>query len=569
MMDRDITDELVPDEDVKRGLRKVLSERYENFKRAAEITAALSRYGFGRLGDQVSRVKELNQDPEASEDVKGEPQAVRFRLLLENLGPTFIKLGQMLSVRPDLIDDEFAEELGNLRDAVPPEPMETIRATLEAELGGPVDQFFDDFPSETVAAASIGQVLRARAKGTDEWVAVKVQRTDILRTIKADIKILKDLSRLLARSFSSIDRFDPEGTIEEFGIMVVRELDFTLEARNIQRLSDNMASVSGVRLPKLYMGLSTGRVLTMEFVDGTPLDDLDAPGAPDVDRSSLVKALSGAFIKQIFIDGFFHADPHHGNLLVDREGQIVLIDLGAVGYLDAATREEVIDFYMAMMSGDEETAAVALVDICDASLGRVNLSRLSQDLRDFLDYQDLRRKGVDLDKGINQKVVDILLRNGLRPPSSYVLLDRTMLHIEGVARSLDPGLDYMTMARNNLGMIARERLMPDREPLQALLTARKYAEFMRELPTRLDRILTKVENDTIGVRISLPWMDELKAQVRKAALMVSLSIVAIAMMVYLTWAGDKLSIPLVQVQVGVPIILVVWLVLTVVIWRRM
>jgi ubiquinone biosynthesis protein len=569
MMGRDITDELVSDEEVKRGLRKVLSERYNNFKRAAEITAALSRYGFGRLGDQVSRVKELKQDPEATEEMKAKPQAVRFRLLLESLGPTFIKLGQMLAVRPDLIDDEFAEELGNLRDAVPPETMETIKATLEAELGGPVDQFFDDFPTETVAAASIGQVLKARVKGTDEWVAVKVQRANILKTIKADVKILKDLSRLLSRAFSSIERFDPEGTVEEFGIMVVRELDYTLEARNIQRLADNMAHVQGVRLPKLYLGLSTGKVLTMEYVEGFPLDELDSPGAPNVDKAALVEALSEAFIKQIFIDGFFHADPHHGNLLVNADGQIVMIDVGAVGYLDTATREMVTDFYLAMMAGKEEEAAVAMVDVCGESLGNVNTSRLSLDLRDFLDYQDLRRKGVDLDKGINQKVVDILLRNDLNPPSSYVLLDRTMLHVEGVARSLDPDIDYMTLASKNMGMVARERLIPDREPLQALLTAREYADFMRELPSRMDRILTKVENDKLGVTVSLPWIDELKNQVRKGALMACISMFVVALIGYLAWAGEKLEIPLIGLQVGIPLIFGVWVYALWFIWKRM
>lgn len=569
MMGHDISDELASDEEVKRGLRRVLSERYGNFKRAAEILAALSRYGFGRLGDQLERVKELGQDPEGGEEVRSRPDAVRFRLLLESLGPTFIKLGQMLSVRPDLIDEEFAEELENLRDQVPAEPMDVIRRTLERELGGPVEGFFDDFPEEVTAAASIGQVLRARVKGTDEWVAVKVQRSGILETIKADIRILKDLSRQLSRAFSDIDRFDPEGVVEEFGIMIIREMDYTLEARNIQRLSDNMADVPGIRLPRLYMGLSTARVLTMEYIEGRGLDRLDGPGAPRVDRAQLVEVLSGAFIKQIFVDGFFHADPHHGNVLVDGDGQLVLIDVGAVGHLDAATREEVIDLYLALMSGDQEAAAMALVDVCGASLGDVNLSRLTLDIRDYLDYLDLRRKGVELDRGINQKVVGILLRNGLRPPSSYVLLERALMHVEGVARSLDPGVDYMSLAGKSLGMVARKRLVPDREPLQALLTAREYAEFMRELPTRLDRIMRKVENDRLEVRVSLPWLEELKTQVRRAALMVSVSIVAVALMVYLTWAGERLSLPVIQLQVGVPLILVAWLVLMWVIWRRM
>jgi ubiquinone biosynthesis protein len=569
MMGHDISDELASDEEVKRGLRRVLSERYGNFKRAAEILAALSRYGFGRLGDQLGRVKELGQDPEGSEEVRSHPDAVRFRLLLESLGPTFIKLGQMLSVRPDLIDEEFAEELENLRDQVPPEPMEVIRGTLERELGGPVEDFFDDFPDRVSAAASIGQVLRARVKGTDEWVAIKVQRSDILETIKADIRILKDLTRQLSRAFSSIDRFDPEGAVEEFGIMIIREMDYTLEARNIQRLTDNLAEVPGIRLPRLYLGLSTARVLTMEYIEGRGLDTLDEAGAPQVDRAHLVEVLSAAFIKQIFVDGFFHADPHHGNVMLDGEGQLVLIDVGAVGHLDTATREEVIDLYMALMSGDQEEAAMALVDICGASLGDVNLSRLTLDIRDYLDYLELRRRGVELDRGINQKVTGILLRNGLRPPSSYVLLDRALLHVEGVARSLDPGVDYMSLAGRSLGMVAKKRLVPDREPLQALFTAREYAEFMRELPTRLDRIMKKVENDQLEVRVSLPWLEELKTQVRRAAMMVSISIIAVALMVYLTWAGERLSLPVVQVQVGVPIILVVWLLLTWVIWRRM
>ncbi len=567
MIGGDITDELATDEEVQRGLKKILSRKYQNFKRAAQIAGALSKYGFGRLGDSAKAVKEAGGDPYEDTKVRNLSQPVRFRLLLESLGPTFVKLGQMLSTRPDLIDEEVAEELRNLRDNVPPEPIEVTRRIVEKELDAPVDQLFDDFPEEPLAAASIGMVYKARLKGRDEWVAVKVQRPDIVKVIRSDIAILKDMSKLLTAAFKSIQRFNPVAAVEEFGIMIVRELDYTLELRNIKRFEQNLADFDKVRVPRAYAELSTSKVLTMEFVDGVPLDKLDAPGAPQVDPKDIVEPLATAFVKMIFVDGFFHADPHHGNLFVDHDGKVVLIDMGAVGYLEGSLKSEITDFYMALMQGDEEAAAEAVIIVCGATTSEVSMSRLALDMRDYMDFLDLKKDGVELDRGINQNVVTVLLKNNLHPPASFTLLERAMLQIQGVVEDLDPTVDYMNVASENVGMLMRQKLMPDRDPIRRLMAARATIDFLQDLPSRADRLMRKVENDQFKVVVEVPFLDDLRRMVRKSAVMISISLMAFAMILSTVVAGVNWVGPVFNIQFTVSFIIVIWAVIMAVLWK--
>ena len=567
MIGGDITDELDSDEEAKRGLRKVLSHKYQDMKRAAQIAGALSRYGFYRLGDTARQVKDLGGEPDEEDRFKGLSQPVRFRLMLEGLGPTFVKLGQMLATRPDLIDEAIADELGNLRDQVAPEPIEEVRGIIEAELGAPPEQLFDDFPSEPLASASIGMVYKARVKGTDQWVAVKVQRPGILQLIRSDISILRDMSRFLETAFTSVRRFDLEGAVEEFGIMIVRELDYTLELRNIRRFQANLADIDLVRVPEVFPDLSTSKVLTMEFVDGVCIDRLDQQEGLDVDPRRFVQPLTEAFVKQIFVDGFFHADPHHGNLMVDPSGTVVLIDMGAIGYLEGSMRGEVADFYMALMRGDEERAAQAIVLICGAPMGDVSMSRLALDIRDYMDFLELRKGGVELDKGINQNAVTILLKNDLRPPSSFVLLERAMLHIQAVVESLDPTVDYLNVAGENAGMLMREKLLPDRDPIKRLLAARATIDFLQDLPSRADRIMRKVENDQLKVVVEVPALDQLRSTLRKATAMLSVSIIAFAMVVSSVFADVSWVGPVLNIHFTVSVVILAWAIVMLVLWK--
>ena len=567
MIGGDITDELSSDEEVQRGLRKILSHKYQDMKRAAQITAALSKYGFYRLGSSTKAVKDAGGDPDEDEKVGNLSQPVRFRLMLESLGPTFVKLGQMLSTRPDLIDEDIANELGHLRDRVPAEPIEVARGIIEKELGSPVDQLFDEFPNEPFAAASIGMVYKAKPKGKDEWVAIKVQRPNIIKVIRSDISVLKDMSKLLTAAFKSIRRFNPVDAVEEFGIMIVRELDYTLEMRNILRFQANLAEIEMVRVPDVYTDLSSSKVLTMEFVDGVTLNELDKMKGMEIDPMKIVRPLTTAFIKMLFIDGFFHADPHHGNLIVDKKGTVVLIDMGAVGYLEGSMKNDISDFYMALMQGDEEMAAEAIVVICSAQPGEVSMARLSLDIRDYMDYLALRQQGVEMDKGINQNAVTVLLKNGLHPPTAFVLLERAMVQIQGVVETLDPTIDYMNVAGENVGMLMKEKMMPDRDPIKRLMAAKATIDFLQDLPTRVDRIMRKVENDKFKVTVEMPYLDDLRKMIRKSAIMISISIMAFAMILSTVVAGVEWAGPVFGITFTVTFVLVGWVIAMLILWR--
>jgi ubiquinone biosynthesis protein len=556
------------DKEAKGPIKALLSDKYVHYKRVAQILYALSRYGFGRLGDEAARVKDLTGSTDETELMAGERAAVRFRLLLENLGPTFIKLGQMLSTRPDLIAEEYARELGNLRDDAPTISFEEARAVVEAELGAKLEDIFETFEETPVAAASIGQVHRAVVRETDALVAVKVQRPDIDDVIRADVEILRDMANTLRRTFRSIERFDPVGVVEEFGHMIRREIDYTVEARNIQRFRENLGSLPGIHVPAVLFDLSTRRVLTMEFVDGVSMDKVGKPGGPKADPGKLVSALGMAYVKQIFVDGFFHADPHQGNLFVGPGGEVTFLDFGAVGFMEEDAREMATEMYMAFMRGDEAKAGQALVRICEASTRDADMKRLAWDLRDYIDFKVLRSKGVDMGKGMNQSFVTIALKHGLMLPSSFVLLERTLLQIEGVAKGLDDEFDIIDLAKQNLPMLLKERLRPKREPLQAIETARDYADFMRDLPDRLDRVMDKLENDDISVKVEMPVLDDIRRQIRKAGLMVSASLIALALIFYVAWAGTSVDIPIGQLTLTIPIIIAIWLGAMVLIHRR-
>jgi ubiquinone biosynthesis protein len=379
MFGKKIMDETGDDEAVKGPIRQMLSDKYVHYKRAGEILSALSKFGYGRAWDSASLLKDMPFDKVERKELMELKDSIRFKMLLEGLGPTFIKLGQMLSTRPDLVPEEYVEQLASLREDVPPIPFEQVKALIEEELKGKLEDIFATFDEKPVAAASIGQVHAATLKKTGEKVAVKVQRPDITDIIKADIEILKNLAVVLERTFKSIERFEPQGVVDEFGHQILRELDYTIEARNIQRFSKNMQSIEGMVIPTVFWEYSSRKVLTMEFLDGYSLDKTDRLKKWKTDFRVITDILGKAYIKQIFVDGFFHGDPHQGNLFVLKGNRVGLIDFGAIGYLDDDTRDKVGLFYMALMKQDIGKAARALVDISGTAVKDLDMQKLEWD----------------------------------------------------------------------------------------------------------------------------------------------------------------------------------------------
>jgi ubiquinone biosynthesis protein len=484
------------------------------------------------------------------------------------LGPAFIKLGQMLSTRPDLIAEEIADELAKLRDNVPPVPFDVIRETVESELGAKLEELFSSFEEKPVAAASIGQVHRAVLKGTEQVVAVKVQRPGVADLVRADIEILKDLVAVLERSFSSITRFNARGTVEEFDRMLQREIDYTLEARNIRRFTENFKEVAEVCFPAVFWKQSARRVLTMDFIDGFTIDNKAELEKMKADPAKLTAALGKSYIKMIFVDGFFHADPHQGNIFVLRDGRVCFLDFGAIGYLDEDMRDKVTMFYMALIRQQAGQAARLLMEISGASERTVDLRNLEWDLRDFLDYSTLARQKVNLPRGMNQRIVTISMKHGVTLPSSFVLLERALAEIEGVCRTLDPAFDITRLAQDNLEMMLKARYRPKPDPLRTVETARRYRKLMRELPGRVDRLLAKLENDDFKVKVDGSLFDGIKATVRRTGMMLSVTILAASLILYIGWEGQRIELQFVHLTIGVAAVVLAWLLSVVWIVRR-
>ena len=556
------------EKDVRGPVRRMLSDKYAHYKRVAEILAALSRYGFGRAWDSASLLKDLSLDSQERKELAEARMPIRFRMFLESLGPTFIKLGQLLSTRPDLIAEEYADELSNLRDNVPPVPFDIIKETVESELEAKLENVFSSFDEKPVAAASIGQVHRAVLKGTGQQVAVKVQRPDVAETVRTDMEILKDLVGVLERSFSSIDRFNAKGVVEEFERMLQREIDYTIEARNIRRFVENFKDMPEVSFPVVHWKQSTRRVLTMDFIDGVAIDKKEALERAGGDARKLTDALGKAYIKMIFLDGFFHADPHQGNIFVLKDGKVCFLDFGAIGYLDEHMRDKATMFYMSLIRQDAGKAARLLMEMSGANEGTVDLHNLEWDLRDFLDFTVLARQKVHLSRGMNQRIATISMKHGVMLPSSFVLMERALAEIEGVCRTLDSAFDITKLAQDNLEMMIGARYSPKLDPMQAVETARQYRELLRELPAKLDKVLRKVESGDFTVKVDRSLFDDVKLSLRRMANMMAVTLMAAALVIYIGWEGQAIRLQLVHTTVGVTAVVLAWAIAMVVLARR-
>ena len=320
-----------------------LTRTYHNIKRYRQILTILLRYGFddvlGRLKiDYYIQLGKKIIPKFKAQEIENKTTAERLRLALEELGPTFIKLGQMLSVRPDLIPENFIRELQKLQDEVPAFSVEQAKAEVESQLGKPVEQLFSSFDDVPLAAASIAQVHRAEKKD-GEQVAVKIQRPNIQSVIESDLNILFDLAELMEMHIPESELYNPVGIIQEFAKTIRRELDFIREGRNIDRFRRNFKDDETVYVAQVYWELTTERVLTMEFIDGIKISELDKLEAAGLDKKIIAFNGGQAILKQVFDHGFFHADPHPGNIFVLPNNVIAPLDFGMMGSLDEELME--------------------------------------------------------------------------------------------------------------------------------------------------------------------------------------------------------------------------------------
>jgi len=485
----------------------VLKAAVSDLRRLREIAGVLARHGFDEAAVRVWGKAAPEQPPPAgappaAEDASAVPPARRFRLVLQDLGPTFIKLGQVLSARPDLLPREALEELAFLQDRVEPVPVAEVRATIEEGLGRPVEELFAAFEDEPLATASIAQTHRATLSD-GQHVAVKVQRPDIAESVYSDLDLLRGLAHLLEATVEEARFYDPVGIVEAFEDALTEELDFRLEIAHMEAFHKSFARRRCLVIPAPLSELSCRTVITMEFMDGVKVSAFGGG-----DHMGLASQLIEGFYRMVFDDGLFHADPHPGNLLVLEGDRMALLDYGLVGRLTSEEQELLTLLGLGIFMKDVGGLARLIFRI-GAPEVHVSLSAFRQEIQVLLD----RYVGVDLsdvDTGsLLSELLDAAMRYGIRIPTQYALLAKAGGTLEGVIRDLHPDLNPYQVAAPYVRELMTRRFSPERLVGQLMRTGLGLASFLQDVPAQLDQVLLDLESGKLRVRMDNPGLEEL------------------------------------------------------------
>ena len=503
-----------------------------NWRRAREILSVLVfDYGFGYLLDQLDLGGALplgrrREMPVAYAAMSG-PE--RLRLALGQLGPSFIKLAQMLSARADLLPPAYVSELRRLQDRAPAVSFEQIQGVAEAELGRPLDQLFPRFDVTPLSAASLGQVHAAQLRDGRE-VTVKVLRPGVQRVIEADLQILTDLANLLPRRVPALQRYDLPGLVRRFAGQLEDELVYRLEAHNASRIRESIEAAGlKVRVPQVVPELTTRQVLTTERLYGRRVDQLGGE-VVSFDRREAAEQFARAMLRQIFLDGFFHADPHQGNVLVAEDGSPILLDFGIVGYLDPRARRLLADIVRHVYAEDVDGVVDDLFELgalgpdTDLLAVRGELSRI---VSRFL---GLPRRELAIGELLSHTLRALWIHQ-IRVPPELSVAAKALLLTEAVCSDLDPDFDLRDLAKPVVEEAMSRALSPRALVDRALRAAEATARQLGRMPARLQHVLSLLESGSLRVRVEDPGAESRSAALSRSVNRLALSVLSAALLV--------------------------------------
>lgn len=478
----------------------------------------LGRYGFREwLLSREALPPDLDAEtPPDAELPESRPR--RFRLMLEELGPTFIKLGQVLSMRPDLVAAEYVEELKLLQDHCEPLPFEAIRAALVEGLGADPEGLFGSFDATPLATASIAQVHEARTLD-GERVVVKVQRPGVAEQIRSDLEVLYRFAKLLELVFEESAAVDPIGVVEEFDRGIFEELNFRHEAANAREFARCHTDRPDIQVPRVHDALSGATVLTLGYVEGVPFSRLPE----DADRPAIAKRLLQEAFDQVFLDGIFHADPHAGNLLYVGPGQFGILDFGLLGRLTRQMQETLIVLALAVAMRDPDSAARTLYRL-GQSEDRIDIQRLRDDLATLFHRYLGRGIGEVDSRTLTHEILSLALRHGIRIPSDYAMLGRAAVTLEGIIRELDPKLDATEVAKPYAERLLKDRVAPDNFQSGLYRTLLQLDGLSHDVPIQASQIMSDLASGRLGVRVAGRSMDRMSESVLAAGYTVAAAI---------------------------------------------
>ncbi len=503
----------------------MLKGAFQDLNRLRQIAAAVARHGFGAYLDRARLRDVLGKEaPPAGEPLPpaDSTTAARFRQLLGELGPTFTKLGQLLSTRPDVLPVAWVDELEKLQDDCPPLPMEEITREIERGLGRPVHELFAELDERPLASASIAQVHLARTHA-GEHVVVKVQRPNIRQRIESDLALLYYLAKLLEAVIEETGVYTPTGVIEEFDRTVHEELDFGNEARNARAMAEASAGRDFLVIPRVHAALSCATVLTLDYVDGVKVSDVTAEAGFDLQQ--VAKNVIEASFRQLFEDGLFHGDPHPGNILVLPGDRIALVDFGLVGRLSRAQQEALVTLIVAVALRDPDTVARVLNRIGTPD-AHTPVTEFREDIRRILERYLGRKLDEIRTATLLRDLLDLAVRHRIRIPKEYAVLAKASITIEGIIRRLYPQLDVLEVGLPYAKELLLSRFNPQDASSVLMKSLLKLQGLAEDVPSQLSQILVDLEAGKFRVNVHSEDAERIAGNVRTAGVMVFLGLLA-------------------------------------------
>jgi ubiquinone biosynthesis protein len=510
-----------------------LNRNVRSIRRYRQIITVLGGYGLGHLLEylNLSQVVEASRRMLRRSATKGAnlspPQ--RLRLAMEELGPTFIKLGQLLSTRADIIPAPFIKELAHLQDSVPSIPFSEITEQIERELGVPVRARFAQLEPKAMAAASIAQVHRARLLSGED-VVVKVRRPGVTEVVETDIDILMGVALLLERHMPRSDIYDPVAVVREFAYTIRREMDLSREGHAIERIQGNFAGDPTLYFPRVYWEATAKGVLTIEYVKGIKVTDLPAIEAAGLDRREIARRGAVTFLKMVLEHGFFHGDPHPGNVLILPGNVICLLDFGMVGRLDPGLKRYLTDVLTAVIKRDIDELVNTIIGAEEMS-ETLNLNALKKGLADFIDvYLEIPLKEIEVGRMLLE-FIDLVSTHRIKIHPDLTLLVKVLVVIEGMGRELDPQFDMVGHLRPFLEQALREQHSPGRLVKEMEQAMEGYLTLARNLPRDLKEILNRINRNKFRIDLEHRGLDRFSRELDRSANRLSLSLIIAALLI--------------------------------------
>lgn len=480
--------------------------------RYREIVETITRYGWGFVLGAVGPGLRSPFGSGGADGSRHMTQPERVRAMVEELGPTFVKLGQILSTRADLLPPAYVAELAKLQDAATPVPFDAVRETIRDELGQGPEQAFSAFDDLPLASASIGQAHAAEIDHVE--VVVKVRRPGAVESVTQDLEILRELAEIASRTWAPAREYDVVGLVEEFSETMRAELDYVKEARHAERFAEQLAGDPRIHIPRVFWERTTSRVLTLERVRGIKVNDVAALDAAGIDRKDLAVRSATLLCTMIFEDGFFHADPHPGNLFVEADGRIGLIDFGMVGVIDDGLREKLVRALVAVTRKDADRLTRALLDICGQTHPR-DRDALRSSLDGLIRRYAARPLAEIPTAELIAGVIAILRTHHLRLPREMALLLKVLVMVDGLGRQLDAEFDLWGVLTPFIRRLVVESFAPDAvaRRLKAILT--DALQFGADAPDYLRRALAILEQGGFDVHVRTEELRPLLTQVER------------------------------------------------------